>query len=139
MGAKQFQIKPLIPAGRALETDVFLSVEEVSEALTELAQMVSGPVAKPQILCWNPEKAAGLSARSCGSLDKIYISTELEVTICNYHAEMAAFGNLNVDSLEQALLQRCAETVEIAEGHAIIAGCPQIEILQRAWPMTCLP
>jgi MoaA/NifB/PqqE/SkfB family radical SAM enzyme len=138
MGVKQFQIKPLVPAGRALDTDVFLSVEEVTEALVELAQRVSGPAAKPQVLCWNPEKAAGLSARSCGSLDKIYISSELEVTICNYHAAPIPFGNLNVDTLEQALVQRLADTVEIAEGHSIIAGCPQIEVLEHGRPIACL-
>ncbi|MEJ2715932.1 MAG: radical SAM protein [Deltaproteobacteria bacterium] len=136
MAVTQFQIKPLVPAGRALESDLFLSLGEVVEALTELAQRVSGPFAKPQVLCWNPEKAGGLSARSCGSLDKIYISTELDVMICNYHAEPIPFGNLNADSLERVLLQRPADTVEIAAGHAIVAGCPQIEVLERFSSLT---
>jgi hypothetical protein len=71
-------------AGRAIGSKAFLSKEEINLALLELADSVSRQTPLVEILCWPTEKASGLKYRIYSSINKIYISTKLQVTICNY-------------------------------------------------------
>lgn len=121
-----FQVKPLISAGRAVGSMAFLSKEEINAALLELADSASGQTPAVEILCWPPEKASRLKYRICGSIDKIYVSTNLQVSICNYVPGTEPIGDMFRDSLENILRRRHCDEWVSPEGHHIISACPQI-------------
>jgi MoaA/NifB/PqqE/SkfB family radical SAM enzyme len=122
-GVNRFQLKPLIPSGRAAGTDSFLGVHELHQAIQELAGIVSGPLAVPEILCWPPEHAGRLTARPCGNMTKIYIGTDGSVFDCNYLSD-PPFANLRDQSLEEACRLRHQHTKKTTGGHCVLAGCP---------------
>jgi len=126
LGVNEFQVKPLISAGRAVGSKAFLSKEEINEALLEVADSVSGQTPLVEILCWPPEKASRLKYRICGSINKIYISTNLQVTICNYVLGTEPIGDMCRDSLESILGRRHCDEWVSPEGYHVISACPQI-------------
>lgn len=122
----EFQIKPLISAGRAISSNAFLSKEEVNVALLELADSVSGQTPLVEILCWPPEKASRLKYRICSSINKIYISTKLQATICNYVPGTEPIGDMFRDSLENILRRRYCDEWVSPEGYHVISSCPNL-------------
>lgn len=126
LGVNAFQVKPLISAGRAVGSKAFLSKEEINMVLLELADSVSGQTPPVEILCWPPEKACPLKYKICGSINKIYISTNLQVTICNYVPGTEPIGDMGRDSLEDILRRRHCDEWVSPEGYHVISGCPQI-------------
>ena len=125
LGANRFQIKPLVSCGRAVNSAAFLTANQISQRLAELAVHATEDVTQPEVLCWPPEMSAGLPSKGCGSLDKIYVSSHLEVSICNYVSETKPLGNLGKNSLESVLLQRSGHTWKSPRDHKLIVDCPQ--------------
>lgn len=126
-GAHTFQVKPLIRAGRALNTEAFLNRDEVVGALNSLASAVSNTAAAPQVLCWPPEASGGLKCKACGSIDKIYVATNGDVFICNYISTHAAIGSLAIEPLEDILNKRSPRIWRSPFGHAVLEGCIQTD------------
>ncbi|MBM3858045.1 MAG: radical SAM protein [Verrucomicrobia bacterium] len=122
-GVHKFQVKPMIPAGRAAGADSFLDIPELRRAIQELSEIVSGPAAAPEILCWPPDYAAGLAARPCGNMTKMYIGTDGSVFDCNYLSD-PPFASLREQSLEEACRHRHRRTETTTGGHCVLAGCP---------------
>jgi cyclic pyranopterin phosphate synthase len=127
LGVEKLQIKPLIRSGRAVDSKEFLSQDELYRTFSELAGAVNGPIAQPEILCWPSKEAAGLANNVCNSLNKIYVSTGYEAYICNYLPLIGAIGNLTQDPLERIFQQRQIRITQDANGHAILASCPQLK------------
>lgn len=126
-GIDKFQIKPLVNAGRATESDAFLDRTEIMASLEELSRIAGGDKAVPEILCWPPEESFGLACKVCGSIDKIYFTPAGEAIICNYLPTPApgSIGNLNTDPLD-IIIEKCIyELEEIAHGRMVLAGCQQ--------------
>lgn len=145
LGVEKLQVKPLIRAGRAASSRAFLPRSRITAALRDLAGAVEGTAALPEILCWPPEEAFGLPAKVCGSLDKIYVATNGEVSICNYLPAAPPVGCLAEDSLENILSKRHPPLWRLKEGHVMLAACPQIACFDAApgpkpsWPQRGAP
>jgi MoaA/NifB/PqqE/SkfB family radical SAM enzyme len=125
MGAHKFQVKPLIPAGRAALSDAILEPAEVERALECLAADAGGTAAHPEILCWPHARAAGLSAKACGSLEKLYVGTDGAVSICNFVPGAIPFGNALREPFDDVLARRNPSVMELPGGDLRLAGCPQ--------------
>jgi MoaA/NifB/PqqE/SkfB family radical SAM enzyme len=121
-GVSKFQVKPLVPAGRAIASGAFLSVPETERAIRELAAAVAGETAAPEILCWPPELAAGLPARACGNTTKMYVNASAAVLHCNF-LQGAPYADLHDASLEEVRLRRRPE-LRTTGRYAVLAGCP---------------
>jgi MoaA/NifB/PqqE/SkfB family radical SAM enzyme len=132
LGVEKLQIKPLIRSGRANFSEAFLNRAEVSQALGELSTVVSGPVALPEILCWPSADSGSLTCKGCGSLDKIYVSPNFEVSTCNYIAGTDGVGNLTQDTLETIFNWRKFECPQSDGRHFILKGCPQATYFKYA-------
>jgi MoaA/NifB/PqqE/SkfB family radical SAM enzyme len=127
LGVHKFQIKPLIRSGRAVGLDAFLDDEDVDEALRGLANARAGTRLATEVLCWPPVDGLGFSFKICGSIDKIYVSTDMAVTLCNYiwDDRRLTLGNLSRSPLEDILRRRRArECSERAGRHKWLKGCP---------------
>lgn len=127
MGVHKFQIKPLIRSGRAVGLDAFLDEEGVDEALLGLADARAGTRLATEVLCWPPVDSLGFAFKICGSIDKIYVSPDMAVTLCNYiwDDRQAPLGDLSRSSLEDILRRRRAgEWSERAGKHEWLRGCP---------------
>lgn len=124
-GVKKLQIKPLVRHGRAVYTDAFLTAEQISESLSELAGQIASDGTQPEVLCWPPEMSGGLPSKGCGSIDKIYVATNLQAIICNYVPKAVPIGDLKKDPLDRILLQRHSNIWKSPKGYSLVAGCPQ--------------
>jgi MoaA/NifB/PqqE/SkfB family radical SAM enzyme len=128
MGVYKFQVKPLIGVGRAKGLEANLGPEEVNGALRELSKTAVGKHISTEILCWPPAPGLDFSYKGCGSSDKIYVSTGLKTTICNFIEENAAvpIGDLSTTSLEVILQRRAQETrwLHDINGYRLVKGCP---------------
>lgn len=130
-GATQFQIKPLIRSGRALRIDpaVYLTRDEITAALARLSEYVDErtPVT---MLCWSPLYSAGLRSKTCGSLDKVYVDTQLNVCLCNYIVGDTGLGNLNEIGLHEAFRRQSeVERTTLGCGGKMPTRCPQISLV----------
>lgn len=129
MGVYKFQVKPLIRAGRAKGLEAYLlSPDEVNRALQELSKTAAGKRIPTEILCWPPAQGLDFSYRVCGSSNKIYVSTGLKTTICNFIEENGAapIGDLATTPLEVILRRRAQETrwLHDVNGYRLVKGCP---------------
>lgn len=125
-GAHKFQVKPLIPSGRAAHSKSFLSMPEIVHLIGELSEAAANSPTTPEILCWPPEQAHGLTARACGNATKIYIGTDGSVSNCNFLAE-PPFASLRDQSLE-SICQHRQLVLQRPDGrHNVLAGCPAWE------------
>jgi MoaA/NifB/PqqE/SkfB family radical SAM enzyme len=128
MGVHKFQVKPLIRAGRAKGLEANLSPDEVNRALQELSKTAAGKRIPTEILCWPPAPGLDFSYRVCGSSKKIYVSTRLKTTICNFIEENGAIpmGDLATTPLEVILRRRAQETMWLHDinGYRLVKGCP---------------
>ncbi|MEW5955484.1 MAG: radical SAM protein [Candidatus Micrarchaeota archaeon] len=124
-GVQRFQVKPLINAGRASRSSAFLSEKEIRGALASLAAASRGRPLRPQVLCFPPEKACGLDVKPCGNINKVYVSTDGSVCLCNYLRNSVSLGNVWREPLAGILEKRQAPTWKSPAGHEILAGCPQ--------------
>jgi MoaA/NifB/PqqE/SkfB family radical SAM enzyme len=124
---KEFQIKPLVKTGRALNFDDFLSPDEVEALLQKLASVTGSNLTQPIVLCWPSNLCGGLSWKTCGSINKIYISTNSKVTICNYVHDIVSIGDLSCTSLKNILSRRNRQPVfKTSNGERVVDGCPQL-------------
>ena len=125
LGVERFQVKPVIPAGRAVSGGAPpLEREVVTRSLEQLAREAGGEGDTPaEVLCWHPEDAGGLSTKPCGSIDKLYVSTDGKVISCNYLPDSLPLGDLRRDSLA-GLLDRRRPTLRRSGGHEYLDGCP---------------
>jgi MoaA/NifB/PqqE/SkfB family radical SAM enzyme len=124
-GVSKFQVKPLINAGRARGSNQFLSKNEIGLVLQKLVERSKGSPMVPEILCWPPDGALGMESKACGSIHKIYISTDGKVCTCNFLAP-GWEADLKTDSLKEIFDSRLLnlETQEI-NGCDVLANCPQ--------------
>jgi len=135
VGASQFQIKPLIRSGRARNLDAFLSPGEVNQTLRDLSRAAAQRGLATEILCWPRAEGIDFSYKICGSADKIYISPNLVVTICNYVAsgDTPSIGDLTDTPLEPLLGRRVEEEAWLDDigGHRLVKGCPNAAYFKR--------
>jgi len=135
LGVHKFQIKPLIRSGRAMDPAAFLDNYEIDEALKELADSEAGARTPVEILCWPGPAEGAFSSKACGSIDKIYVSPDSTVSICNFIADhrRSAIGDLTQTSLETVFRDRFdGSRAEAVGGFRIIKGCPNTPFFERA-------
>ena len=134
IGIYKLQVKPLIRSGRAAEPEAFLSRGDIDEAFRQLAEAQNGTRIPVEILCWPPVSGTSFSYKNCGSIDKIYISPDLRVSICNFvegHKE-SAIGDLAQVPLETILRDRCDGTrTERIDAFTLVKGCPNAPYYER--------
>ncbi len=134
LGVAQLQIKPLIRSGRAARLDSFLNRDEVNEALLHLAEASAGAGLPVEILCWPPVAGSPLSFKVCGSANKIYVSTDLTCSICNFIGEdrSTPLGDLSTSPLEDIFRRRTAgQWIKQINGHRLVQGCPNEAVFER--------
>ncbi|GBE01005.1 cyclic pyranopterin monophosphate synthase [bacterium BMS3Abin08] len=129
IGVEKFQVKPLIRAGRAIGSSGFLSREELCRAFEELAVIVNGPIARPEILCWPSKDTTSLTVKACAGINKIYFSTSYKAYFCNYLPWTDEIGDLTRDTLEDLLQRRSIKVCEGRSSYPLLTGCRQIEYL----------
>ncbi len=126
-GARRFQVKPLIEAGRGRVCGARLYPYAFSRAIEELATASGRISIKPEILCCPPGKSFGLTSKACGSINKIYISAQGLVCSCNF-LSAGEIGNINNETLEGILEARKQKTrLLITDEYRVLGGCPQYE------------
>ncbi len=127
-GVYKFQVKPLIRAGRAKGLDAVLGPDEVNKSLQALSLAAAGKLLIPEILCWPPAAGLTLTYKVCGSSNKIYVSSNLKVTICNFieDHDSALLGDLATTPLEDIFRRRSQEKrwLRTCRGHRLVKGCP---------------
>lgn len=135
MGVYKFQVKPLIRSGRARELESLLSRDDIDEAFRQLASACTGTRIPVEVLCWPPVSGTSFTYKICGSIDKIYISSDLLVSICNFvegHRQ-SAIGNLTHVPLETILRDRYDGTrAEWVDTFRLVKGCPNMCYFKRA-------
>lgn len=124
LGVDGFQVKPMVPVGRAARSGLLLDRLPVTRALEALASAVVENGTGVQVLCWPPEQAAGLPGKACGSVNKLYIAPDGEITRCNYVPDSRSFGNVSRDALVD-LLDDLDASLSVVLGHEVLVGCPQ--------------
>lgn len=135
LGTHLFQVKPLVAAGRALEEEGFPPPPLVREALAALSEVAAGAAPPVEVLCWPPEPGSPLRYKICGNIDKIYVSTSLDVSICNYieGGRDVPLGDLRRESLEEILRRRLSvEWTERVNGFALATRCPNAALFRAA-------
>jgi len=123
--AQRLQIKPLIPCGRALLSDAFLTREEINRAFGTLASLADEDGTAVEILCWPPEDCSGLPSKLCGSTNKIYVAPDGQTTICNYVSQAKPLGNFIDGRLSEILARHQESIARNSRGQCFVAGCPQ--------------
>jgi len=121
-GVGSFQVKPLIPSGRAAQSDASISAGDIERALTALARAADDQDAAPEVLCWPSQHAAGLPARACGNATKIYVLADGRVIDCNFLSR-PPFADLRIHRLEDVLRRRQPALVRVGD-HDVLPGCP---------------
>ncbi|OGD28274.1 MAG: hypothetical protein A2Y56_11455 [Candidatus Aminicenantes bacterium RBG_13_63_10] len=137
LGVYKLQIKPLIRSGRAAGLDQFLSREEIEEALARLAESAAGGGLPVEVLCWPPAPGSPFSYKICGNINKIYVSTDLTCTICNYIGEtdQARLGDLALTPLEVIFRRRLDESLnQSVNGCRLVRGCPNTAFFEGGAP-----
>jgi len=130
LGVSKFQIKPLIAAGRAKASDLFLESERVDDVLRELMRARAGSRLRTEILCWPGAGGLDFFYKGCGNIDKIYVYPDMKVSICNYIEKTrdSGVGDLSLLPLEEILRRRCGGDWEEHRGRfAFIRECPNAE------------
>jgi len=124
-GASRFQVKPLIESGRGCLIGAGLSPSQLSQAFEALSRVAEPSSCIPEILCTPPGEAFGMAAKSCGSLDKIYISVNGDVCSCNF-IPGRRIGSIKKMSLSEILETRAElEVFESIRSELVLAGCPR--------------
>jgi len=135
LGIYKFQVKPLIRAGRALDLDLALNRLEVNAALRDLAETAVPPRPPLAVLCWPPIGNTGFEFKGCGSSDKIYVSTSMVITICNYAQpkDVPPLGDLSQETLMSVLKKRKEGAwADLIGGYIIPRGCPNSDYFLQA-------
>jgi MoaA/NifB/PqqE/SkfB family radical SAM enzyme len=126
-GARRFQVKPLIEAGRGKIFGARLEPDAFSLAIKELSKASGRISIKPEILCCPPGKSFGMTSKACGSINKIYISTRGLVCSCNF-LSVGEIGNIQNETLAGILKAREQKTrTLITDEYTVLGGCPQYE------------
>lgn len=126
-GAGRFQVKPLIESGRGKICGAGLEPDTFSRAIDGLSKASSRISTKPEILCCPPGKSNGLTSKACGSINKIYISTQGLVCSCNF-LSVGEIGNIHNETLAGILEARKRKTrLLITDEYTVLGGCPQYE------------
>jgi hypothetical protein len=79
------------------------------------------------VLCWPPAEEFGFSNRVCAALDKIYVASSLDATICNFIPDerRTRLGDLSRSPLEEILRHRLERPrLQQVAGHTLLADCP---------------
>ena len=93
--------------------------------LEALSKRSKGSPTVPEILCWHPDEACGMQAKACGSIHKIYISTDGKVCTCNF-LPSGWEADLKANSLEEIFDNRISNVMtQKINGCDVLAGCPQ--------------
>lgn len=130
IGASRFQVKPLIAAGRGKMCGARLSRRELLDVIHRFSNEVGNTSAVAELLCFPPEEACGLPGKACGSINKIYISSDGKVCACNFLSG-GVFGDISSQSLEDILHARSLHTKnDVYYNNSVLAGCPQYK---RSW------
>lgn len=127
LGVQVFQVKPLILSGRANRSAWALGSRDVYEALRELARARAGKGPPTEVLCWPRADGVPFPHKSCGSIDKIYITSGMFVTLCNYIPEgrWAYLGDLAREQLAAILRRRRdGRWSKRVGGHDVLLSCP---------------
>lgn len=120
---EKLQIKPLIPSGRAINSNAFLSRKELQGAFSKIKEVTKSVSGYPDVSCCPPEIAFGLVRKICSSINKIYISPTGEVSICNYIDDDSSIGNIHNSSLEELVEMRDINH-SVYKQFNVIKGCP---------------
>lgn len=124
-GISKFQVKPLISAGRAMQSGEFLTRTQIHARLQMLSQAAANSPTVPEILCWHPGEAFGMRAKACGSINKIYISTDGRVYTCNFLPPSGWVDDLKRHRLEDIFLNRESSVISPKiNGNEVLPGCP---------------
>jgi MoaA/NifB/PqqE/SkfB family radical SAM enzyme len=125
IGASRFQVKPLIESGRGKMCGERLNHGELLHVINDFSNEAPKTATVSEILCFPPEEAFGLLAKACGSINKIYISSNGEVSVCNFLSG-GVLGDLSSYSLEDILDARslCTRS-NLYKNDRVLAGCPQ--------------
>lgn len=127
LGVHVFQVKPLILSGRANRSAWALGSGDVDEALRELARARAGKGPATEVLCWPGADGVTFPHKICGSIDKIYVTSGMLVTLCNYIPEgrWTILGDLARDPLGAILRRRRDESwSERVGGYDLLRSCP---------------
>lgn len=124
-GVSKFQVKPLINAGRAMGSSEFITKTQILALLQKLSKAADSSPTIPEILCWHPADAFGMRAKACGSINKIYISTDGRVSTCNFLPE-GWTDDLTHHRLEEILLNKESNVIaRKINGTKVLPLCPQ--------------
>jgi MoaA/NifB/PqqE/SkfB family radical SAM enzyme len=124
-GVSKFQVKPLINAGRAMGSGEFMAKTQIRLLLEKLSKAATDSPTIPEILCWHPGETFGMPAKACGSIDKIYISTDGRVCTCNFLPSGWA-EDLTRHRLEEIILNKESNVIsQKINGFDILPRCPQ--------------
>lgn len=127
-----FQVKPLIKAGRASGSDMFLEKEEVDAALRELEGFSREHALLPEVLCWPPVRGVSLKHRVCGNLHKLYFSSDFRASLCNYVPDGQFLGDLQQYSLQDLKERRSSSLYVDVNGWRLIRSCPNTGFFEKA-------
>jgi MoaA/NifB/PqqE/SkfB family radical SAM enzyme len=124
LGVSKFQIKPLIEAGRGKTCGAGLSHNELQQVMKDFSRKIQMKATIPEVLCYPPDQLFGLPGKACGSANKIYISCNGQVSVCNYISK-AFIGDLTSDSIEEILNTRSLSIkTDLVNNQRLVAGCP---------------
>ena len=129
LGVNLLQVKPLIRSGRAINSNVFLTEYEIIQNFKMLKESIKNEKTKVKALCWPGISSGGLETERCGSLNKVYISTGLDVTVCNYVNNNSRIGSLKNTSLDELLIKRSDQMALSENKKEYVSGCPQIPFI----------
>jgi len=124
-GISKFQVKPLINAGRARGSGEFMTKKQILILLEKLSKATTKSPTIPEILCWHPGEAFGMRTKACGSIDKIYISTDGRVSTCNFLAS-GWTEDLTRHRLCEIIFNRESNVIpKKINGIEVLPDCPQ--------------
>jgi MoaA/NifB/PqqE/SkfB family radical SAM enzyme len=129
LGVDLLQVKPVIRSGRAVNYNAFLSEDEIIQNFKKLKSLMKNGKTKVKALCWPENASGGLETERCGSINKVYVATNLDVSVCNYVNTNKRIGSLYDNSFEDILNKR-SELIEISENKKeCVSGCPQFPLI----------
>jgi MoaA/NifB/PqqE/SkfB family radical SAM enzyme len=124
-GVSKFQVKPLINSGRARGCGHFLTNLEIRSILKNFSEKIVKDKMIPEILCLPQDDTLGMQTKACGSIDKIYISTDGKVRTCNFLSSGWEEG-LTSYSFEEIVSSRISNVIpQKFNGDNVLPGCPQ--------------
>jgi len=123
-GVSKFQVKPLINAGRATGSGELMTKKQIRACLYNLSKAEDNCPTLPEILCWHPGDAYDMRTKACGSINKIYISTDGRVCTCNF-LPSGWIDDLRRHRLEEILLNRESNVIsQKIDGTEVLPRCP---------------